>query len=51
MTHPDDDFARTFGRDPDPLTVSEWAIVLTGLTLALGIIGGLFYLCLTIIRG
>jgi len=40
-----------FGLDPDPLTPTEWLIVIGGLLTALGIIGGLVWLCLVIIRG
>lgn len=40
-----------FGNDPDPLTPIEWLIVIGGLLTAIGIIGGLIYLCLVLIRG
>ena len=40
-----------WGRDPDPLTLVEWGIVLACTAGALGIIGGLVWLCLVLIRG
>jgi hypothetical protein len=45
------DNTKPFGRDPDPLTATEWLIVLSCTTGALSIIGGLIYLCLVLIRG
>jgi len=42
---------KPFGLEPDPMSPGEWLIVIVGLLTAIGIIGGLIYLCLVLIRG